>query len=992
MIVEDKRISTLVESQLPGFVRDNPDYQNFSLLLKAYYEWMELANAANSSITTANTTGQGLTYASKNLTNYSDVDSTIDGFIDYYTNDFLPYFPNDILVDKREAIKFARQLYQSKGTPASYKFLFKILYNSDFDYFNTKDAILKASDGKWYVAKSLKLASSDTNWLKLNDPINGSLRLFGETTKSVATVEASTVSGTKTEIFISNIERLFQSGEFVRVVDNRNQTVLFNGQSLRAKIVGQISQVKVSPTNRGLLYQPGDPVIIYGGLNSNTAIGASALVSTTTTGSIQRINVVNGGYGYRADPNTVISITNATGAIANVATLNSAGGANVALIPIDSIALKRFITLSNTNFSFANVAITSNIANVKISDALTFVSFATYPISSVSVKNGGGGISQTPSVSAASVYQGETSANTVFLAALGILAPIQIVSGGNGYQANDKIVFLGGPGSGAAANVTSVSGTGAITGVSYVYSTSGIYPLGGMGYKTSNLPVLSVNSANTQAGGASLYVPGILGEGATFSVVVDRAGSVSTIKLTNAGEDYVSTPNVSLKVQDIAVSNVSVLTLPQKGDFVYQGANSNVATYTATVDSITKLSNDNNPNLSIYNLRVYNYSGSPSGGTPLKVGNRINMNMVNTALPQFVYSYSGTLDNNGKPYTRTYNSSGVITYGDGNAQGTASFLDGLVISQGQYLNSQGQPSSYDILQSSNYNNFTYQITANKEIAKYRDVLYNLLHPSGTKVLGRYTLKSSNNYITTGSSSLRTGFTLAHYTGYPGSFGLMSTDFTNKSSSVVQFYSLLGANIENFITTSSTVSLTDKNGYQVISDVIDVSGSSIEDLMIDGVTVDLMLESSTEDLMAQGADTITLDDTYWLTYPNVAIVTANSGSNVINITSLTGGYDIINNGVYSNTAYPLKDIVFAGDYVLIDNNGSNLVTSVDYVNGKIVVASNFTANSNSYLTVNRTFVATDVKIYGPTGIQYIPELITEDGNTLVTEAGNIILVG
>jgi hypothetical protein len=984
MIVEDKKTSLLVDSQLPEFIRDNPEYQNFSLFLKAYYEWMELANASNSAITTANTTNQGTTYASKNLDSYSDIDSTIDGFIDYYTNDFLPYFPKDILVDKREAVKFARQLYQSKGTPASYQFLFKVLYNSDFEYFNTKDAILKASDGKWYVTRSLKLSTNDVNFLNINN-----LRLFGETTKSIATVEKSIIVSTKVEVFISNIERLFQSGEFVRVVDSSNQTVLFNGQSLRAKIVGQISQVKIDPNNRGLLYQPGDPVIVYGGLNSNTGLGASALVSTTTTGSIQRINVVNGGYGYRNDPNSVITITNATGAIANVATLNPAGIANVALIPIDSIALKRFITIGNTNYSFANIAVAN--ANTTLANAFSFTSFSTYPISSVLVNNGGGGISQTPSVSASSIYQAD-NANTVFLGSLGILAPIQIVSGGQGYQANDRIVFSGGPGSGAYANVTSVSGTGAITGVSYVYSPTYTYPLGGMGYKSSNLPTLSVNSANVQASNASLYVPGILGEGATFSVVVDRAGSISTIKLTDAGEDYISTPNVSLKVQDIAVSNVSILYLPQKGDTVYQGANVNTATYIATVDSITKLANDNDPLLSLYNLRVFNYNSSPIGGTPLKINNNINMNMVNTALPQFVYTYSGTLDNNGNPYTRTYNNSGVITYGDGNAQGTASFLNGLVVSQGQYLNSQGQPSSYDILQSSNYNNFTYQITSEKEISKYKDILYNLLHPAGTKVIGRYTLKSSNSYITTASSGLRTGYSLAHYTGYPGSIGVMSTDFTNKSTSVVQFYSLLGANIENFITTNSSVTLIDKNGYRVQSDVIDVSGSSLEDFMNESGSEDVMAESSSEDLMVQGADTITLDDTYWLTYSNVAIVTANSGSNVINITSLTGKYDIINNGVYSNTAYPLKDIVFAGDYVLIDNNGSNLVTSVDYVNGKIVVASNFIANSNSYMTVNRTFIATDVKIYGSTGIQYVPELTTEDGNTLVTEAGNIILVG
>jgi hypothetical protein len=271
------------------------------------------------------------------------------------------------------------------------------------------------------------------------------------------------------------------------------------------------------------------------------------------------------------------------------------------------------------------------------------------------------------------------------------LAPIQIADGGHGYQANDKIVFSGGPGSGAAANVTSVSGTGAITGVSYVYSTSGIYPLGGMGYKSSNLPTLSVNSANTQASGASLYVPGILGEGATFSVVVDRVGSISTIKLTNAGEDYVTTPNVSIKVQDIAVSNVSILNLPQKGDTIYQGTNINVASYTATVDSITKLSTDNNPLLSVYNLRVYDYNGALNGTLPLKDGKYINLNMINSALPQYVYTYSDALNSEGKPYTRTYDSTGVITYGDGSAKGTASFLNGLVISQGQYLNSQGQP-------------------------------------------------------------------------------------------------------------------------------------------------------------------------------------------------------------------------------------------------------------------------------------------------------------
>ena len=135
MIYNDKKTSLLVEKQLPQFIKDNPDYSNFVLFLKAYYEWLETANSSNNQITTANTSGQGVTFATKNLISYTDIDNTVDGFIDYFRNDFLPYFPQDSLVSPQQAIKAAKQLYQSKGTPASYQFLFKILYNSDFNVF-----------------------------------------------------------------------------------------------------------------------------------------------------------------------------------------------------------------------------------------------------------------------------------------------------------------------------------------------------------------------------------------------------------------------------------------------------------------------------------------------------------------------------------------------------------------------------------------------------------------------------------------------------------------------------------------------------------------------------------------------------------------------------------------------------------------------------------------------------------------------------------------
>ena len=714
MISNGQKTSLLIPSQLPGFIRENPDYNNFVSFVQAYYEWME-------------TNGQVLDRA-QNLLNYKDIDSTTNDFIDYFINDFLQYFPQDALISKSSAVKVARQLYQSKGTPASYQFLFRILYNSDFDLFYTKDAVLRASDGKWYVAKSLKLATLDKRFLSINN-----YRLFGETTKSIATVENSVVAGTKTEVFISNIERLFQSGEYVRVVDNANQDVLFSGHPLRAKIVGQISQITINPNNRGLLYQAGDPVIVYGGLESVNGHGATAVVGTTTSGSILNINVTNEGYGYSDSPNTILNITNAPGAIAIVGSLDPRANsvANVAYVPLDSIAPHQYIRLDSLDYQFANVA-NANTDTV-MANAFSFLNMQLFPISSVLLQNGGGNIKKPPVVTAESRYL-DLNGDYASFEALGILAPIQITNGGTGYEVGDTIVFTGGTGYDAQAAVTNVAANGMIRTIKY--TSDGFSPLGGMGYSPTSLPVVSVNSANVLASNASIFVPSILGEGATFSVVTDRTGAISTINILDNGEDYTSKPNVSLKVQDIVVSNVSISDVPSFGDTVYQGISLDLATYSATVNNVTLLTPNGDPALSLYNLRVFEYSSLPDPTKDLKINNKnINLVMANTA------------------YTADYNSNGIRIYGDGRAKANASFLNGLVLSQGQYLNKQGQPSSYDVLQSSIYNNFTYQITVEKEIAKYRDILLNLLHPSGMKVLGRYSLRSNASFTSTAYSSL-----------------------------------------------------------------------------------------------------------------------------------------------------------------------------------------------------------------------------------------------
>lgn len=1107
------KTSLLVPSQLPEYIRDDESYSNFELFLKSYYEWLE-------------TEGNVLDYG-KNILNYQDVDLTSNNFLQYYVNDFLQYFPENSLISQETAIKAAKELYQSKGTPAAYRFLFKILFDSDFDIFYTKEAVLKASDGNWYVAKSLKLSTNDSRFLNINN-----YRIFGETSKSIATIESSILAGNKIEVFISNIERLFQSGEIIRIIDNTNQDVIIDGSTLRAKIVGQVSQVSIDPKNRGLQYVVGDPVIVYGGLNDANGVGAIARVKETTTGSIERINVTSGGFGYRLSPNTRINITPTNGAAAHVYSYDPdpKNTANVNFACNNSISFSRYTTIGNSVYSFFDIHPGSN-ANTRLVDALTFESFATYPISSVRLDNGGGGFSQTPEITATSVYQSNRG-DEIDISSIGILSPIQIINPGLGYHSNDKITFVGGTGYGAYGNVKTVSANGEILIVEYISSESGIYPLGGMGYRQSSLPTLNVVSSNALASNASLVVTGILGDGASMVPIVNRVGSITSIELVENGEDYASTPNVSLKIQDIIVSNVYIANLPRKEDIIYQGESESLSSYQARVNSISLLVPYSDPLQSLYNLRVFNYNTSPDPTKELKIDRSgIALVMANTRL------------------TSDYNANGVKSYGDGSAKATASFLNGLVIGQGTYLSKRGHLSSYNVLQDENYNNYTYQITVEKEIAKYRDVLLNLLHPAGTKIIGRYSLKSNADFTMQTSAANFSGAPLEKYTGYAASavsmtiplydrtnISLYSENFDDatwtKSGSttvtannttspdgrttadlIVAGYneginqsvsvdsgntytaSIYVKGVEGPLTTStldlqfidtSNTSITCIDANTISGNVISssnvISSGSIS--VGDGwhrlwmtyvpvsntITIStlsktlgtsefyawgLQVEKSSEltsyiptysspqtfgpdiwqitksnnvikfenlaganianivfantsiidvqpgngpyiKCIAESIDystnNVTLRNNTWLFFANVATVTGNVGSNVINIKTVTNSYNIINNGIYSNPSYPITDIVFVGDTVLVGNNSHRTVNQIDYINNKIYLNSDLTNNVSSYLSVRRTLNTTNVNIWGPVGTIYYPELTTENGYTLTTEDERIIILG
>ena len=891
------KTSLLIPSQLPEFIRDNPDYGNFVLFLQAYYEWMEQQG--------------GAVYESKSLPSYYDIDTTLDEFLKYYENDFLSFFPEGSLVDERKLIKVAKELYQAKGTPASYQFLFRVLYNSDVNLYNSSDYILRASDGKWIVTRSLKLATTDPTWLQT---VN--YRIFGETSKGYATIERVIPGLNSIEVVLSGIDRNFTSGEYVQVQDIHGLPILFNGHLLRGQIIGLLSSVAVDPVHPGSGYNAGDPVVFYGGLNPliENAIPAEGYISQVTSSSITAVTPIYYGQGYRPGSFTKVNINSGSGlgnGAIDIATTFDPTPYYITFINTDTIGPKANTQVGDgahlVSYNFANL--TSANYNTVIAEALTFPVLTTYGIYDTTVTSGGSGYDITTSANATGYYLTDTN-DLQPIPSLGILGPVQIHNGGINYQLNDKIVFSGGTGYGAYANVTAITANGSISEISYVYDPAhhNLYPLGGMGHNSHQLPTLNVTSST--GSGASLYLPGLVGDDATFKISSTSYGQVQQITLTNPGQNYVGEPSVSLRVEDMLVYNVDIFNEPKKGDVIYQGTIFN-QTFTASVDSIKiNTANVANTLFSTYDLRTYNYNGLLDANADIRVlrtgadiGTSIRIANTTTGI-----------------YTN-----GRRIYGNGAAQAKANFLNGIILSKGIYQNGDGQPSAYSVLENENYNNYTYILQVQEALAKYKQTALSFLHPSGMNYNAYNLLKNKESFhtgITEEELSIQSMAYLLNTASY------LATSNSSASNTIVSFANTAGANIANVVTANSFLTIYPDRGAPFYS-------------MITGVSL----------------DTITLADSWNIIVPNVVVASVSSGSDVINISSLTNAWNIAT----GNTASYISDFLHIYDSVSFDGINFKMITHVDQpgTGTSIFVDSVYPVAQSGYLILQSNVASSNV---------------------------------
>lgn len=1003
MIPNNYKTSLTIFDKIPEFVKNNDNYLPFIEFIQAYYEWLGQTNNVEE--------------RAKSLTNYKDIDYTLQEFEKYFFNEYLHYFPEDCLADKRKLVKLSKELYQRKSTPASFKFLFRAIYNSECETFETREFILKSSDGKWATSRSIKLKTLDPRFLKIDNYL-----AFGEDSNAVASIEKSKVNGSKIEIFFSEVNRDFISGEYIRIIDSNFEDVIIDGYNLRTKVVGLVREVIIDNVYKGLNYRVGDPVVLYGGLNPEleNPIAAKAEISSVYEGGIGNINLVNGSQGFRLYPYSQVQFIGGggSGADARVIGVDYNNPFEVSLISIDVISNYRSIRLDFPNYAFSN-NFTAN-ANTRLIDAFTNISFDTYPITNIGIYNKGSGYYSIPDVDVLSFYQTEDYSNAT-LNTLKILGEIEIVSGGTNYAANDTIEFIGGSGVGAYANVTSVDYTGKITSIDYVYNYSGteIYPKGGLGYST--LPQLVVNSAT--GNGAIVRVNSVLGDGEIVNVTTDSIGQVRSVRIVEEGEDYISAPSVSFKIVDVIVSGINVADMPNTGLNVYQGSFES-KTFDAYLDSVQIISLSDDVSL----IRLYNYNGL--------------LSLTNSEI--FIDKNSEGDEFYSLKILYSYNSdrfvNGILYYGNGLALGTSKLLTGTVSYDGRYLNKDGQLSSYSRLQNEIYNNFTYFIDVQKSFNDYKNLILNLLNPAGSKFVGKYDIKVNNSfdnkyskfdfdyvynikylfgYNANGTISLNdsiSGNTLQlnnldfSYVGLDD-YIQANSYITIKNNSVSYSYVDVlvrknifmtfpepgaifyqeDANYPTFLGIFESATKLENSEYYVIrltdylGKIVSTKGSRIYNdlytLNDKNYFYEIITDSfspyingtyyydNREIVYSKIADTnnisntITLQDSTILKYSNVAYGYASSNSFVI--TEFTGFFDRINNGKYSSDN-KLKDIIFIGDSITSQNNDSVVVESIDYDNKIIYTANslNYSGNVDSpvLLTVTRNFTSDEISIH------------------------------
>ena len=321
------KISVLVQNQLPDFYKE--EGPNFVAFIEAYYEYLEQNGK--------------LTDAIRNLQSYRDINTTTDEFIQYFINTFLPNVPLDVVADKKLLTKYIRLANISRGTLASYKLLFRALYNEELEVSYPADQILKVSDGDWRRERYLVSSYDEATYNFIGKTIKG------QESRAEALVEdivRKVVNGRDImQILLSNVKGTFNNLEPIRLLSDTSAT------SHSPIVEAGISNITILAP--GAEYREGDVVGLLSNLNGD--FGKIVVTEIEDLGGVITFSIDDGGSGYTASQGVD------SGTIVNVFGGDGIAPASFVILPndiTDTFALALNTDLFSSNNIYGDQAVT----------------------------------------------------------------------------------------------------------------------------------------------------------------------------------------------------------------------------------------------------------------------------------------------------------------------------------------------------------------------------------------------------------------------------------------------------------------------------------------------------------------------------------------------------------------------------------------------------------------------------------------------------------
>jgi len=356
-------LSTVVSRQLPEHIRE--DYPTFVAFVEAYYEYMQQNGV--------------------DLKSIRDIDSTLEQFVGQFKKELAHNLPI-VVQDERFLLRYIKDHYLSKGSEASYKLLFKLIYGKNVELTYPGRSMLIASDGRWNQEISVfaqvdygdaddvvgKLVDIQTGGRTLRVLIDKKESLVGEVDRIVKIgksydIQAVAPSGVTTLTLTSAVE--VEQGQLVTGDGIQPGTKVVSKQGDVVTITKPtIISVDNNLTFSNELYEFFLDKRFFGVINPGDLIKYQDEFQATIVPATQSLTITQKGKNFRVGQVFELRSGKGTGALMKVTAVESDGGIKYAQFIKFGIGYTANFAL---NILASNDVVSSSSVNVVGSSSLT---------------------------------------------------------------------------------------------------------------------------------------------------------------------------------------------------------------------------------------------------------------------------------------------------------------------------------------------------------------------------------------------------------------------------------------------------------------------------------------------------------------------------------------------------------------------------------------------------------------------------------------------